>query len=310
MIQPDLIPIMRAIHDGDKSRARQLLKTLLRSKPSAEAWYLASQVTEKPAHEVECLKSAVAVDPRHTDARRRLAELGVDIMRPHEARTAPTPDSLPMPDLDDLTMKGLAHEPKPAPVLSKDELAALRKSRRRKQRGTWFWVGIGGAILLGLSSTYFVMLVLGSGIPGQLRGMIFGEQPVTEIEGVPLANVPDAIMRVAPSHGTELQRSEAVAEVMEPGFVHEHVFQAYSGEELAIGVQFLSLNANRVSRNLLILDPDGREVRCQRDRILQGDNGAVLSCRIDKTGLWRLRLLGREGESTGVYVVSVERFTA
>jgi hypothetical protein len=137
--------------------------------------------------------------------------------------------------------------------------------------------------------------------------MIFGEQPVTEIDGVALADVPNAIMKVEPSHETELARSEAVAEVMEPGFVHEHSFQAYSGEELAIGVQFLSLNANRVSRNMVILDPDGQQVRCQRDRILEGDNGAMLTCNIDKTGVWRLRILGREGESTGVYVISVER---
>ena len=306
MIYPELVPVMRAINDGDHSRARQLLKSVLQTKPSAEAWYQASRVTEQPDHEVVCLKSAIAVDPRHIDARRRLAALGVEIRSTVEVAAVTAREEIAMPDMDDLT-KGLTPEPTAATGLSKEDLAELRKPSRRKKRGTWFWVGVAGAILLGLSSTYFVMLVMGSGIPGQLRGLIFGEQPVTEIEGVPLADVPDAIMQVEPSHGSELQRSEAVAEVMEPGFVHEHVFQAYSGEELAIGVQFLSLNANRVGRNVVILDPDGREVRCQRDRILQGDNGAVLSCRISKTGLWRLRILGREGESTGVYVISVER---
>jgi hypothetical protein len=79
---------------------------------------------------------------------------------------------------------------------------------------------------------------------------------------------------------------------------------------MAVMVQFLSPTANSVSRNVAILDPAGEnaEGECLRDSILQGDNGVVLDCRIQRTGVWRVRIFGRDGESTGAYVVSVERF--
>jgi hypothetical protein len=64
-----------------------------------------------------------------------------------------------------------------------------------------------------------------------------------------------------------------------------------------------------VNRNIGILDPSGRdaESRCERNRILQGDNGAAIICTIHQTGTWSLRLLGIDGQSTGAYVVSIER---
>lgn len=299
MIQPDLIPIMRAINTGDKARARRLLHNLLKSQPSAEAWYQASRMTESPQHERAALKRALDLDPYHTDSRRRLRQLETGEAPPQPVSQPPASDyfGLTQPDA----------ESSGQPASAEDDLPPLKQARTRRERGTWFWVGIAGAILLSLSSTWFVLLVLGSGIPGQLRGLFTGQQPVTEIEGVPLAEAEDAVLHVEPSYGVELMRSEAVAEVLEPGFVHEHTFMARRGEEVAIGLQFLSPTATRVNRNVVVLDPDGRQVRCQRDRILQGDNGAVMTCRINKGGVWRVRLLGREGESTGVYVISVER---
>lgn len=304
---PDLIPVISAINSGDKERARRLLQPVLRTKPSAEAWYQASRVTEKPEHEAVCLKRAIALDPRHTDARRRLRELGVDVM----GTAASSP---PVPPVTDTRDKGETlvlpiPSPKPAasPSLSKAELAALRKPRQRKKRGTWFYVGIIGSLLLGLSCTYFVLLVLGSGIPGRLRGLLTGQQPITEINGVPLELVEDAVLKIPPSQSTPLQGPEPAANVLEPGVVHEHVFSARSGEEVAVGVQFFSPSANRVNRNIAILDPDGRKINCDRSRILQGDNGSMIVCNIHKGGTWKMLVLGIEGQSTGAYFVSVDR---
>jgi hypothetical protein len=98
-----------------------------------------------------------------------------------------------------------------------------------------------------------------------------------------------------------------VANVLEPGIVHEHTFTAVSGEEVVVGVQFFSPSANRVNRNIAILDPDDRETSCDRNRILQGDNGSMIICDIHKPGTWKMRVLGIEGQSTGAYFVSVDR---
>ena len=66
-----------------------------------------------------------------------------------------------------------------------------------------------------------------------------------------------------------------------------------------------------MSRNVTILDPAGHNVsdRCDRDRLLQGDNGVIFVCEIHASGVWQIRLFGREGESSGVYVVAIETFT-
>ena len=185
----------------------------------------------------------------------------------------------------------------------------LKKARRAKRkRGTWFYVGIAATILGSLTASYFVLTVLGSPIPGQITGLFTGQRPVTEIDGVPLDQIPDAVYLIAPAKSAALSRSEAKADALEPGIVHEYTFDARRGEELAIGVQFFSPTAQQVNRNLAILDPQGghADSQCQRDRILEGDNGAAIICKIDRTGTWQLRLLGRNGESTGAYVVTIE----
>jgi hypothetical protein len=78
---------------------------------------------------------------------------------------------------------------------------------------------------------------------------------------------------------------------------------------MAVYVQFLSLSANRVSRNVVLLRPNGSNATggCERGTILQGDNNITLTCVLDTTGTWKIRILGRQGESVGVYFVGVEQ---
>jgi hypothetical protein len=311
MISPDLIPVLSAIQAGDKARARELLKSVLKLSPSAEAWYQASRITEKPEHEAQCLRRALGLDPLHVDARRRLRELeDAGVQAPVEEKSvllaSPPPAQKLAPDV--VRPKKATARQKPLP----DEgLAPLKKVRRqKKKRGAWFYVGIAAAAIGALTSTYFVLIFLGSPIPGMVLGVFTGERPVTEIDGVPLEQVEDAVMRVGPSRQAEISRSEPVSDALEPGLLHEYRFEARQGEEVAIGIQFFSPTAQRVNRNIAILDPAGRdaESRCVRDRILQGDNGAVMICEIHQSGTWRVRILGRTNESTGAYVVSVEKF--
>lgn len=302
MLSPDLIRIVSAINEGDKPRARTLLQSLLKTSPSAEAWYQASRVAEKPEHELICLQRALGYDPLHREARQRLNQLQPPAP-PVEVAVAPA-------------VKQAASSEQPAapktekakPIIPAD--VPLKKAgRRRRKRGTSFYLTIVAMILLSLSSTYFVMLVLGSPLPGRLRSLLGIASPVTEIDGVPLEQVPDAVFRIPPSRSSEVTQVEPLADILEPGIVHEYTFDARAGEEVAIGIQFFSPTAQRVSRNIAVLDPEGKDAasQCTRDRIIQGDNGAVITCFISRTGSWQVRLLGRVGESGGAYVVSVGR---
>ena len=129
MLSPDLIPVIHAINAGDKAHARRLLQPILKGAPDAEAWYQASRVTEKPEHEIACLKRAIAADPRHMDARRRLNELDVTRSAPPLA-TEPTPP-----------------KPRKPPELKKVELAPLKKERRKK-RSPWLYVPTRSRVIL------------------------------------------------------------------------------------------------------------------------------------------------------------------
>ena len=304
MLSPDLIRIVGAINEGDKPRARVLIQSLLKTSPSAEAWYQASRVAEKPEHELVCLQRALGYDPLHREARQRLSQL----------QPPPSPAQVALQNNPPELAVSKTESPKPVkaePIIATD--VPLKKAgHRRRKRGTSFYITIVAMILLSLSSTYFVMLVLGSPLPGRLRSLLGADAPVTEIDGVPLDQIPDAVFRIPPSRSSEVTKVEPLADILEPGIVHEYTFEARAGEEVAIGIQFFSPTAQRVGRNIGLLDPEGKnaETQCDRDHIIQGDNGAVITCYIHRTGLWQVRILGRVGESGGAYVVSVGRLVA
>ena len=310
MLSPDLLPIINAINAGDKARARDLAKSLLRVSPSAEGWYQASRAMETPQQELSCLQRALGLDPYHADARRRLRELqaGQTSNEPSAKVADTSAEQPPSASSSAPPLKKSRSQKSSAPAAIATDVP-LKKVRRRRKRGTWFYVGILATVLLSLSASYFVMLVLGSPLPGRLRGMLGGAQPVTEIDGVPLKQIPDAVLKIPPSSSSEVTQTEPLAEILEPGVVHEYTFYARNGEELAIGIQFFSPTAQRVNRNIAILDPQGdnAEGQCLRQHILQGDNGAAITCRINRSGNWQVHILGRVDESSGAYVVSVGR---
>jgi hypothetical protein len=294
-LDPDLIRVIQAINAGDKALARRLIQPLLRNQPSAEAWYQASRLTETPEHERVCLQRALGYDPYHADARRRLSAL---------QPPAPTSPAPPARQSAAAPQPGLAEQPAP-PLIPLDQ--PLKKARARRKRGLRFYVILGSVLLLSLSSSFFVLWVLGSPFASQLKNLLGGPQPVVEIDGVPLERVPDAVYRVEPNSVAPLSRAEPLAGVLEHGLTHDYTFSVSAGEEIAIGVQFFSPMAQRVNRNLAIFGPDGRdaEAHCQRERILQGDSGAAIVCLAHQSGLWHVRLLGRSDESVCAYVVTV-----
>jgi hypothetical protein len=74
MVDP-IEQVKRAIREGDKAKARQMLKKLLRVQPSADAWTLAAIVSDDKAQKIKALQRALTIDEWHTTANRMLMEL-------------------------------------------------------------------------------------------------------------------------------------------------------------------------------------------------------------------------------------------
>jgi hypothetical protein len=285
----ELKAIRDALDAGDKVAARKLLRPLLAQQPTAEIWYLAARACEKDEQAVKALRKALELEPLHTQANRLLLRL--EGGRPERPQITP------------LTT--------PVTPLKEENLPPLKKVRYQRKRTVWTYVGCGGSILLSLTAMLIVANFTGSPILGELLGFFSGSSPVREIEGTPVEQREDAPLVVTPQQSRDLSSEQTLSDTLSSGYAHEYTFSARGGEEVAVMVQFLSPTANSVSRNVVILNPDGEnaERSCLRDRILQGDNGVVLTCQINRSGLWRVRIFGRDGESTGAYVVGVERFS-
>ncbi len=352
MADSELHPVITALKAGDSRQARALLQPLLRQ-PSADRWYMAALLCSTPQQAITALEKALALDPGHERAQKRLDQLQNAVSPQTQHETISEDDLPPLAALiaDEVVIPAdKPYNPRPAAAQFYEGLREPPvRPRRRRKRTIWTYISIASFISLSLSSSYVVLLVLGSAVPGRLRSVFTGIQPVfapestivyatpvavidgtpyyarpleeygsastnatpvTEINGTPVYARPDAVVVVIPAKSTELTRQQAISDILEPGFAHEYVFAAELGEELAIGVQFFSPTAQQVSRNVAILDPDGGDGErfCVRERILQGDNGVAFICPIHKAGQWKLRLFGREGESSGAYVVAIEKF--
>jgi hypothetical protein len=171
-------------------------------------------------------------------------------------------------------------------------------------------IGCGGSILLSLSLSYVVLTYLGSPVAGQIRAVLSGEGQAQQGQGTPVFGVPPAnapsggesvpnggsggtsgesttsYFVVKPIKSVEIKHQKPVSDVLDAGQTHEYTFDAQRGEELAVGIQFLSPNAKKVSANVAVLDPDGAnaESACQRDSILTDGSSVAFICNVYKSG--------------------------
>ena len=67
--------VRRALKANDRATARKLLKTILQTEPSADAWTLAALVTDDRDQQIKCVRKALQLDEWHTDANRMLSRL-------------------------------------------------------------------------------------------------------------------------------------------------------------------------------------------------------------------------------------------
>lgn len=318
---PDSLTIIhQEIAKGHVKRARKILRLLLEDTPTAPLWYLASTICETPEQELGCLRQALKIDPHHLHARERyidLKKMRQEAMMPPLlvlVEDLPEPVAMLMPDIDPFTAKHL---------------------RRKRSRRRWAVLGLAASVMMSLSSTYFMLTVLGSPIPAQLRAIISGQSP-NQQTGQPLfgtqgdgqlntleAPVPAGSATqenyaaeataggfvVRPNKTEDLLAQKPVNDVLDPGFAHEYLINVSKGDEIAVAVQFFSPTARKVAANIGLLDSDGYNAtaRCERGSILTDGSSVTYLCKIDKTGKWKLQLFGHSGESTGVYVVTYQR---
>ncbi len=289
MLSDSLQPIREALKAGDKQTAQKLLRPLLKDQPSAEVWYLAAQACKTDDKAIECLRYALELEPQHSGANRMLFKL-----------EGAKPKSAVEEVIEPPSIEALA------------ELPPLKKVRNRRKRSASRTLVLISLLALGMCCSLVTMNLVGiiTGPITTLTEITGGPTPVGAIDGTPIADVNNAPLLLTPSQSKPIQDKDA--DVLEAGYEHEYTFAAQKGTAMAIYVQFLSLAANQVSRNVVVVRPDGSDAtpKCEHDTIIQGDNNVTLTCEIDITGTWKVRILGRQGESVGAYFVGVEPIQA
>lgn len=78
MYTPTLGEIERAIRLNKRKEAVEMLASVLREKPSSEAWYLAAKLSNDPKKKVKYLRTALLMDPSHRKSKALMKELGAD----------------------------------------------------------------------------------------------------------------------------------------------------------------------------------------------------------------------------------------
>lgn len=288
--------IQTMIDEGEKKRARQYLKQILKDDPSADAWYLTALAVDDELQKIKCLRHALEIDAFHTPANRLLHQVegGMPLHEQEKLKEAEekrqTRDIVPLEKIER--------------EMKKDRFQRhAERQRRRTRYGCLF------SFLLSASCSLFAVSAIGllPGFIGTVTTLLGGTRPVYDIEGTPIGDRDDAILIMTPAQSNDASNQDV--EIMDHGYLHEYKFGAVKNETYAIYVQFMSVSANHVSQNVAIIDPEGSDATefCERQRILEGDMGTAFTCQVNASGEWMVRILGVTGESVGAYFVGVEK---
>ncbi|MDX1996021.1 MAG: serine/threonine-protein kinase [bacterium] len=259
---------------------------------TADNLFRQAQGTDDTTVALALLKQALDLDPWHVEANRLRLKL-------EKARAAATPPPTPKP----LTT--------PLPEMKRSTRDQEKQRQRRLQQRRRRIATLAGFMLLSASCSALTSGLLGlfPGVIATVTQIFGGRPPVTEINGVPIENLPDAAALVPPSKSVEAPQQGA--DVLDHGLLHEYLFEAVQGEEYYIYIQFMSLAASSVAKNVVVITPSGNPARTEQcysmgeGGLLGGEANTTITCMIDQTGTWRVRVLGIEGESIGAYFVGV-----
>lgn len=253
------------------------------AKETADDWYRKAVSAESPEEAITYLKQALELEPLHSKANRMLFQVEGAVPRNAPAKAVATP-------------------------ISAAELAALKKvNNKPRQRSAFSYVVAVGILLFALSAVYFVLSLTGSPIASQIANILQGRRSVTAINGVPVEQIPNAVLIVQSQATTDIRNGQKLTGSVDHGFGHEYVFSVRSGEAVGIGLWSASSTANHVGENVAVLDADGNnaEAHCTRSREGSEDTNVQFRCSVNQNGKWRIRIFGIDGESAGDYWVTV-----
>ncbi len=275
---------------------------------TADDWVREAENEPDNFRAIQHLRQALQLEPLHSKANRMLFQLegakpGGEArpapMPPRETRPAPTAAAVP----EQNGTSYLAARVK-TPNLVDEPLRKVHT--RQKSSGAWGLIGVVGAIaVLGILG-FVYLTVTGSPLISQINNALQGVSPVNEINGVPIDEVPNAIMQIRPTNAGGLRLGDTAQGVLEHGIVNEYRFRTEPGMQIAMLVHFLMPEAQQVSPNVAIIDPQGKTANCTREQFVEGGAGIVARCGSRTAGEWKLLVMGVEGESTGPYVVSYQ----
>ncbi len=279
-------PIRKAIRAEQKDTAREMLRPILTSQPTAEAWYLAAQIASNRAQSVNFLRRALALDPEHYAAKR-----GLLLLEGAKASVTTMPD---------LTATGTTA----ATAGSKARASTSAPSRRWSRIGLLIFM-----LVLIVALAAFALDAVGV-YQGLFTGITIasgGPTPISAINGVPLAQADNAAA-LAPAAQSK-QANSRDADIIENGYLHEYRFLASTAQQITVNVQFYSLAAKRVSHNIAVVGADGIDIfpRCSQTAASEVDTAVNVTCSIVNPGTYLVRVLGRSGESVGAYTIGVQR---
>jgi hypothetical protein len=284
--------IRETLAAGDTDKARKMLRWVLKNEPSADAWVLAAELTEGTEQKIALVRQALAMNALHTAANRLLHQLEGSV--PKTTATNEWQRKVGEKPVDEIQRRG------------KKDRFQLQAERQR----AWTRLGCVSMIIFSVCFSFAMYRAIGlmpSFLNAKIATVLGRPTPVAEIEGVPLVDAPGAAFIMSPSLQEKATTQDM--EILDSGYMHEHFFEGKAGEEYVIYIQFLSVNASNVPRNVVVADPDERNATkdCIAGNILKGGSNVTLSCVLTKSGTYRVRIIGREGESIGAYFIGVQK---
>jgi hypothetical protein len=286
--------VRASIKRGEMDKAHKMVRWLLKNEPSAEAWFLAAQLVDDTDEKIKALRQAIKLDTWHKEANLQLYKL--EGAKPKEIIKRET------------EWDRKAGE---RPVTEiKRQLKADRFQQQAARHRAYTRYGCLFSILF---SVFFSMTVfraaglLSSSLTSKLAALLNQPTPVEAFNGTPLAMIDRPQLLMTPSRVEAAVKQDV--EILDAGYLHEHTFKGEYGGEYAVYVQFLSLNAKKVARNVMIVDPNNGEAgrRCEAQQMLQDGTNMIFTCTVDVPGTWRVLILGRDTESVGAYFIGVEK---
>jgi len=308
---PALEEVRRAIKAQDYARAKELLRPILKTQPSAEAWFLATYLTDDKEKKVDFARKALQLDPLHSGANRMLGPLKGEFT--YTESTVERSERA-----QKLLEEATAHHTTARNV--NQRIARRKRSRRALGCVTWFLVS-------SLCTATLVMNLIGvwTAPLGVVNQVSSGIAPVTQYEGVPLAQLefPVNVVPITLDTPYDSSTGEPAVNVLSHGHAHAYTFQMYGGRAMAVIIGFITPNPRDFKRNVAMYDAQGNDItdsQCVQvdpppeiydqqpvfQTVAQYVSLLMLACPASMSGQYQVKIAGVEGESSGLYVFIVQ----